>query len=52
MMSATVTMGNDFDRWNTINKATDAADETARLHFPSRLGIASILVNWLIQSFA
>src|ERR1700675_3595505 len=26
-------MQKDFDRWNTIKKATDAADETARLYF-------------------
>jgi hypothetical protein len=26
-------MEKDFDRWNTIKKATDAADETARLYF-------------------
>src|ERR1700675_4446369 len=26
-------MENDFDRWNTIKKATDAADESARLYF-------------------
>jgi mRNA interferase MazF len=26
-------MEKDFDRWNTIKKATDAADETARLFF-------------------
>ena len=26
-------METDFDRWNDINKATDAADEDARLYF-------------------
>jgi mRNA interferase MazF len=26
-------MEKDFDRWNTIKKATDAVDETARLYF-------------------
>jgi hypothetical protein len=26
-------MEKDFDRWNGIKKATDAADETARLYF-------------------
>src|ERR1700731_1059849 len=26
-------MENDFDRWNRIKKATDAADEAARLYF-------------------
>jgi len=26
-------MENDFDRWNCIKKATDAADEAARLYF-------------------
>jgi mRNA interferase MazF len=26
-------MENPFDRWNDIKKATDAADETARLYF-------------------
>jgi hypothetical protein len=26
-------MGNDFDHWNSIKKATDAAEETSRLYF-------------------
>jgi len=26
-------MEKDFDRWNDIKKATDAADEGARLYF-------------------
>jgi mRNA interferase MazF len=26
-------MGNDFDRWNTIKKSTDSADEAARPYF-------------------
>jgi mRNA interferase MazF len=33
LCAAHVRMEKDFDRWNEIKRATDAADETARLYF-------------------
>jgi len=33
LCAAHVRMEKDFDRWNEIKKATDAADEAARLYF-------------------
>ena len=36
LCAAHVRMQKDFDRWNKIKKATDAADEAARLYFRDR----------------